>query len=294
MNRRTFLASAATPLLLQAKKQKSPTLQAGPYVWTQHFGRLGQKPQEHIPDICAGFAGAGYKDVELMSMFLTPELEDITVKALKDNKLQCSVVYNGGPLHTPDAARATIDSTVALAQRLQRRFALKAITINPNPIGRAKTDDELKVQAGALNQLGQKLNALGLGQYLHQHAPEMADNAREWRAMLAQTDPKNLGVCLDVHWILRGKQDVMTLTKEAGPRLGSLHLRNSVNGVWSEDFGDGDIDYRQVAAYLKSIKYSGYLSVELAYDKETKITRSLEESLKLSRLYTEKVFGVKA
>jgi len=32
--------------------------------------------------------------------------------------------------------------------------------------------------------------------------------------------------------------------------------------------------------------------VELAYEKGTTITRSLEEDLKASRLYTEKVFGL--
>jgi hypothetical protein len=34
--------------------------------------------------------------------------------------------------------------------------------------------------------------------------------------------------------------------------------------------------------------------VELYYAKETKVTRSIEENLRLSRLYAEKVFGVSA
>ncbi len=88
--------------------------------------------------------------------------------------------------------------------------------------------------------------------------------------------------------------DVMTLLAECASRLGALHLRNSRKGVWLEEFGDGDIDYRQVAAYLKKIGFRGYLVVELAYDKNTEITRPLVESLRLSRKYAEEVFGVKA
>jgi hypothetical protein len=48
-----------------------------------------------------------------------------------------------------------------------------------------------------------------------------------------------------------------------------------------------------VADYLKEIRYGGYLVVELAYEKATRITRSLEEDLRLSRLYAMKVFGLK-
>lgn len=295
MKRRAFLqTAAAAPLLAQRNDHYGPTLQAGAYVWTQHFGRLNQRAQEHIPEMCAGFAKAGYKDVELMNLFFAPEVDQITMGALARHGLKCSVVYNGGPMHTADGARATVAATVELAQRLLRNQPLKGVSINPNPVGRAKTDEELKIQAEGLNQTGWALEREGVGLYLHQHAPEMADGAREWRAMLAQTERRYMKVCLDTHWILRGKQDVMTLTKEAGRRLGSVHLRNSVNGVWSEDFGDGDIDYREVAAYLKSIDFDGYLSVELAWDKETKITRTLEENLERSRIYTEKVFGVKA
>lgn len=295
MKRRVFLqAAAAAPLLAQRNDRYGPVLQAGAYVWTQHYGRLNQKAQEHIPEICAGFAKAGYRDVEMMSLFFAPEVEETTYGALQGNGLKCSVAYNGGPMHTAEGARATVAATVELAQRLVRRLALKGISINPNPVGRAKTDEELKIQAEGLNQLGWSLEREGVGLYLHQHAPEMADGAREWRAMLAQTERRYVKVCLDTHWVLRGKQDVMTLLKEAGPRLGSLHLRNSVDGVWSEDFGDGDIDYRAVAGYLRSIGFNGYLSVELAWDQETKITRTLEENLRRSREYTEKVFGVKA
>ena len=49
-----------------------------------------------------------------------------------------------------------------------------------------------------------------------------------------------------------------------------------------------------VAAILKKVGIRPYLVVELAYEKDTRPARGLEEDLRLSRAYTEKVFGVKA
>ena len=61
-----------------------------------------------------------------------------------------------------------------------------------------------------------------------------------------------------------------------------------------EDFGPGDLDYQQVVNYLHEIKFDGYLVVELAYERGTQVTHSLTEDLRLSRQYTEEVFGLRA
>lgn len=291
MNRRSFLACGSAALAAHAAPEYAPVMQAGVYVWTQHYSRQGKRAQDHIADICAAFARAGYRDVELMSLFFEPGLDRLTFRALESAGLHCSTVYNGGPMHTRDAARQTIAATVGLAQRILQNRPLDALVFNPNPAGRAKTDDELKVQAEALETLGWALWNSGVRLMLHQHAPEMADNAREWRFMLANTDRRYMRVCLDTHWVYRAGLDVMTVLKECGSRLYGLHVRNSKGGVWTEDFGDGDIDYKPVAQYLRAGGFTGYLSVELAWDKETPVTRPLEESLRRSRHYAESIFG---
>lgn len=292
MNRRSFLAAGSAALGAQAAPEYDPVLQAGVYVWTQHYSRQGQRAQDHVAEICAAFARAGYRDVELMSLFFEPGLDRITLRALESNGLACSTVYNGGPMHTRDGARRTIAATVELAQRIQRSRPLDAVVFNPDPAGRPKTDEELKVQAEALETLGWALWNSGVRLMLHQHAPELADNGREWRYILANTDRRYLRVCLDTHWVYRAGLDVMTLLKECGARLYGLHVRNSRGGVWTEEFGEGDIDYRAVAQHLRGTGFTGYLSVELAWDKETKVTRPLEESLRRSREYAERLFGI--
>jgi hypothetical protein len=58
-----------------------------------------------------------------------------------------------------------------------------------------------------------------------------------------------------------------------------------------EVFGNGDIDYRGFAAYLKSERLQTFLIVELASRPDTVITRPLEEDLRLSRIYAEHTFN---
>jgi inosose dehydratase len=112
--------------------------------------------------------------------------------------------------------------------------------------------------------------------------------------MLTHTDPKLVSLCADVHWLFRGGQDPYALLEEAGKRVASLHLRNSTNKIWAESLGDGDLDYRRVAAILRKSGIKPYLVVELAYEKDTRPSHTLEEDLNASRAYVEKVFGVKA
>lgn len=288
-----MLASAMAAPLAQAAKGYRPIFAGQAYVWSQHYGRQNQKLQDHYGPVLKSFHDAGYDTLELVSEFFRPEFAERTAGLLRQHKLKVPVVYNGGEMHTEAGAEKTISSTLDLARRLKKSLGrLDAINFNPNPLPKKvlKSDAELKIQAAALNRLAEELRSEGSRLFIHQHDPEMMENSREWRHVLANTDPSLVLFCLDTHWVLRGKQDVMTLLREAGPRLASLHLRNSRNGIWLEELADGDIDYRAVAQYLKESGFQGYLVVELAWDKETEITRPLESSLRRSLEYAKQVF----
>ena len=77
---------------------------------------------------------------------------------------------------------------------------------------------------------------------------------------------------------------------EAGSRIIDMNLRNSKNRIWSESLSDGDVNYRAVAAVARKAGYHGYLTVELAYEKGTDPSRTAEDNIRQSRLYTEEVF----
>ena len=293
LSRREWLALAAAAPFAQAKSY-APRLACQTYVFEQDYGQRQQKTLDHADEIFATVQEAGYHAVELTSNFFPPEKTADTLALLDKHSLALPIAYIGGPMHN-EVSQKTVDQAVAYAERLKPHKGLEAISFNcdPKPGHASKTDEELAVEAKALEQLGAALTRMKLRLLAHQHAPEMADHAREWRYFVKNTTAKNVGICMDTHWTLRGGEDVMQILREAGQRIGDVHLRNSKDSVWLEELADGDLDYGAVAAELKKNNYRGWLTVELAWDPKTQKTRPLGENLRRSREYAERVFGVK-
>jgi len=293
-SRREFLAGMAAAGGLQAARSGyEPKLLLQPYVWTQQLQKEKVPLAEGLDRVFGSASRAGYKRLEIQDLFIAPAARERTTALLSQYNLDVDVVYAGGTFHDAEAAERSIAQILTVADAAKDLHCQWINTnCNPKKGKESKTDHELATEAANLNRLGQHLKERGMRLMLHQHDPDMAEGAREWRSNLHHTDPKLLWFCVDVHWVFRGKQQPMELLKEAGQRIASLHLRNSVNGVWSESLGDGDVDYRAVAKFLQQIKYKGFLAVELAYEKDTNPTRPLEEDLKISREYAEKVFGI--
>ncbi len=283
---------AAAPLV--GAKSSGPRIACQCYVFEQAYGQKQQKTLDHADEIFATLQEAGYHAVELTSGFFPVGQSDATLALLDKHSLALPIAYIGGPMHN-DAASKTVETALAFADRLKGPKGLEGISFNcdPKPEHAAKTDAELEKEAQALEQLGTALAQKQLRLLVHQHAPEMADHAREWRYFVKHTTAKNVGICMDTHWSLRGGEDALQILREAGKRVGDVHLRNSKDGVWLEELADGDLDYRAIAAILKQNDYKGWLTVELAWDAKTQITRPLGENLRRSREYAERIFGVK-
>jgi inosose dehydratase len=294
MQRRTFLQTLlAGSACLGAQPEGRLLAQA--YIWQQWSAANKKKLGEAIDEIFPATRRAGFRHMELTDVFFAPDIRERTITLAQSSSIDVPIVYHGGTLHETAAAGKTIADGLEFAD-IAKRLGAKALNTNANPKpGRVlKPDDELAVQANALNTFGEKLRDRGFRFQLHSHDAELAQGAREWRFMLTHTDPKLVSLCADVHWLFRGGQDPYALLAEAGKRVASVHLRNSVNKVWCESFGEGDIDYRRVAEILHKSGIKPYLVVELAYEKETRPAHTLEEDLSASRAYAEKVFGVKA
>jgi len=103
-----------------------------------------------------------------------------------------------------------------------------------------------------------------------------------------------VSICADINWFFMGGADPLELLREAGPRVASLHIRNSSRGIWLESLDERvrplDVDYSAVPALLQKERISPWLVVELAYMPKTRVTRSLQADLLRSRRWTERRF----
>lgn len=258
------------------------------FAWGQ-YAKRDNKPL-NVDDVIAALSDAGYDFLEATLDLINPAANAELAAKLKAKRMQPVSLYTGQALHEADKYQANLDKVLQVAE-VCAKAGFVGITCNPQPIKREKTDAELATQAKALNEFGRGLKKLGMSLGLHNHLPEMASNARELHYTLRHTDPELVSFCYDVHWVFRGGLTPPPVLKEYGERIVSWHLRQSRGGTWWEDLDSGDVDYAAVAQHAREHKLSQRMTVELALEKETKITRSVVENHRRSREYVRRVFG---
>jgi len=287
------LAATATPVASLAAAQpgtgRRPRTLVGSniYGWTQYAQR-DKKPLD-VGEVISALRDCGYDYLESFMDVGTPENIATFAEQLKAKGLQPVSIYTGARLHEAGKASDVVAKVLAAAKVCQAA-GFKVISCNADPIGREKTDEELKTQAAALTELGAGLNKLGLKLGVHHHMPEMASQAREFHYNFDHTKPDVVGFCYDVHWVWKGGVPPLDALKAYGNRVVTWHLRQSRDGIWWEDLDSGDIDYAVVAKYAAEHNLPRRFTVELALEGGTKITRSAVENHRRSREWVRKVF----
>jgi inosose dehydratase len=268
---------------------KNPTLiGSNIFGWGQYYQREGKKL--NVDEVLSALRDTGYDYLEGNLDVNQPDNNARFAEQMKAKGLKPVTLYSGARLHEAGKAKEVVNRIVAAA-KVCRQAGFRALSCNPDPIGREKTDEELENQAAALTELGTALKEIGLRLGVHHHMPEMANHAREFHFNFRQTDPGLVGFCYDVHWVYRGGVMPQDALREYGHRIVSWHLRQSRNGIWWEELDSGDIDYEAIARFAKEHALARLFTVELALENGTKITRSAVENHRRSREFARRVFG---
>jgi inosose dehydratase len=257
------------------------------YGWTQYAQRDNKKFD--VEDVISALRDTGYDYLEYYLNLTQPEENAHFADQLRAKGLQPVSLYTGARLHEAGKTKEVIEKILAAA-KVCHKSGFSVLSCNADPIGREKTDDELKTQAAALEELGKELNGMGIKLGVHQHLPEMANNGREFHYVFDHTNPGTVGWCYDVHWVWKGGVKPLDALKQYGERVVTWHLRQSRDGIWWEDLDSGDVDYASVAKYAAEHNLARRFSVELALEQGTKITRSVVENHKRSREFVRRVF----
>lgn len=257
--------------------------------WGQYAER-DKKPFD-IEGVMSALRDTGYDYLESNLDVNQPENTVRQAGQMKTRGLKPVTLYTGARLHEADKAAENIKNLLAAA-KVAYDQGFRRLSCNLDPIGREKTDEELKNQVAALKDLGTGLKEIGIQIGIHHHMPEMAHNAREFHYNFDHTDPDKIGFCYDVHWVFKGGIEPMDALRQYGKRVVSWHLRQSRQGIWWEDLDQGDINYTSIADYVRKNNLPRVFTVELALEGGTKITRSVIENHKRSREFVRKVFGV--
>ncbi len=301
-NRRHFLGQMSTlagAAYVSAAFTPAPRrlpISCNQYTWYTFYGR-DDKDWMADPDACLSeYVQSGLTAYEpsLGSAEDARKLKPL----LEKYRLAMPSVYVNSSLHEANEAKDSIDNVAAIADVI-REMGCKIVVTNPNPIRwggpENKNDQQLEEQARNLNRLGAVLRSKGLILAYHSHDPEFRLGAREFHHMLAGTDPKNVSFCLDTHWVFRGAGNsqvaLFDVVRLYGKRIVELHLRQSKDGIWTEAFGPGDIDYPRLAGMLRQMNIRPHIVLEQCIEEKSPRTLTTLEAHQRDLQYAREVFG---
>lgn len=249
-------------------------------------------------DLAADFAAVSKAGLDGFEPILnTADEADLYGTAARQARVAMRSVYVNTTLHRKDAAEASIAAVLAIASRA-RRYGTRIVVTNPNPVNWGgpddKSDEELRVQATALDRLGEALARIGMQLAYHNHDAELRRSAREFHHMMCGTNPRWVKLCLDAHWIYRGCGDsqvaLFDIIKLYGGRVVEIHLRQSKGGVWTEAFGTGDLDYGVVADLVRGVRSRPHMVLEQAPEAGTPRTMGSAAALEQGASYAHSLF----
>jgi inosose dehydratase len=143
------------------------------------------------------------------------------------------------------------------------------------------TDDGWRILADVAHTIADEAAALGHPTAFHPHAATLIETPAEVERLVAETDPRRIGICLDVgHHLVGGGDPVVTL-RELGDRVTHLHLKDVDGDVLRRlregelaglaaavgeriftELGAGILDLEGVIDALVERDYAGWLMVE--------------------------------
>ena len=308
VTRRGFLSAAVvagTSLRIESTQARMGASLAGgvaglplstnEYPWLTFYKREGREWDASRQACVRDVRGAGFQAMEPIAD--SPEQLSRIATTTRAEGVALPSVYVGSVLHDPARSEAELARVIAIA-KVARDIGTRIVVTNPSPIrwgaNEHKTDQQLELQARNLQSLGASLSALGLVLAYHNHDIEMQRSAREFHHMMVGTDPRHVSLCLDAHWVFRGSGDsqvaLFDVVKLYGRRIRELHLRQSRQGVWTERFESGDIDYSRLARELAAIGVAPHVVMEQAVEAATAKTLGAVEAHKTSFAHARQLF----
>lgn len=304
MNKRRTLikAIAGSPLivgcynnLIESTNVEKRRVACQQYSWFTFYNRDGKVWGEDLNASYNDLIKAGFKGFE--PIFESAKNAEESAVVLKQKKIQSHSLYVNSTLHESAKVEDSITQVLNIA-KVAKSMGVKIMVTNPSPINwnsnDDKTDQQLKTQAIALNRLGKSLRDMGITLAYHSHATEMRHSAREFHHMMNGTDTQNVKLCLDSHWIYRGSGnsqvalfDIVNLYID---RIVELHVRQSKNGIFTEEFCEGDIDYRHLAKLLYANNTMPHLVLEQFIEEDSPKTMDGIKAHQLGMEYLKDVF----
>lgn len=288
IDRRTFLASlsasmAAAASRLPANKNLKWAVSLG--LWN-HFAKV---PLTDVFDVMRDTGFIGIRFTGFPGVLKTYDVTQAVIeREMQKRNLQAFTISFGGPTHIA-AQHAKILEDARRAMTFLKGLGANHLVVFPP--GRKSPDAQgeaaFKTMCEGFNKIGEVAGEMGFRAGLHNHLDEMVEGPEEVHKCMALTNPKLFWFSPDTAHLHLGGSNVVEMYKKYKDRLMSMDYKDakwttpttdwkSGNGkVYPKDsssakffnsiydLGDGEIDFPSCHKILKSIKFKGWICVDL-------------------------------
>lgn len=188
-----------------------------------------------LPATLRRVAEIGYREVELYGP-VTP-IARAMAESLRRYGLTAPAMHAGY-----EELRDTPDAVLADARVLGAGF----VVCPSIDAGLRRTPDDWKKICRTLAASGRRLHERGVTLAYHNHDFEFApfpDGTTPFGLMMAETDPRDLKLELDVYWVAKAGLDSVRLLREHRGRVVLVHLKDIGRDGATVELGAGRLDF---------------------------------------------------
>jgi inosose dehydratase len=257
----------------------------------------------------------GYRYVETFVHYFAkdyfPDNPQGLQKRMDEIGVKFVTISNGGPLETnfqdPSKHSKLLEDHVKLGKFI-RHFGCGHLKINLGPRRPTGTTlEDLRHMASACEELGKRLQAIGIRLAIHAHMWNQFENRKEIDYMMEHTTERHVGFVLDTGHITMAGIDPVELTRSLGHRIVEFHMKDTApehrgGAKYRMDrpdmrknppffpLGEGGVDFVAIKRHLDQIGWRGYLTVEL----DSSPFRPPKESARISLRYIQEKLGIRS
>ena len=256
------------------------------FQWDKEFEKRGLDFDENIEQVHKEIKEVGLDGVESRLSLADTDEKALELKKICDNNnLKIASLYGGCKLYDKKVVNDEIENYIKSITSA-KKSGCSLITLDmATPEDRKKTDEELRVQVDALNKMGKELEKINMRVGIHNHTPEMENDAREFHYIMENLETDYVGVCLDIAWTVKAGVSPVELIKKYHEKIFDVHVRNIQDKEFTQEITEGSISYPRIIELLEKHDYNGWLVIELAYMEDTDVTRSFKENINRSIWY---------
>lgn len=170
-----------------------------------------------------------------------------------------------------------------------KQFGAHALVVSNSMLRTGDFQQALNAKVKMLDLAGERCARVGLTLAYHNHEPEFRDNAAEETALVERTNPRLVGLMLDIGHAWRAYPDAVGFFEKHQARVFGLHVRDYRNNE-SVPLGDGEFPLRDLAASIRRTGWHGWLIDE--EERPKLASKPGKAATGPSRETMRKVFGV--